>query len=84
VPDPGAIIEVEESARPERWTPPAERKRRDAERAKRNRELRRRSEEHDRKLAQDQAERRIRAKQQRGEELSSLDKLLLKWLDQES
>jgi hypothetical protein len=27
VPDPGAVIEVEEATRPERWTPPQERER---------------------------------------------------------
>jgi hypothetical protein len=77
VPDPGAVVEVEEPIRPERWTPPQERQRKKEERARRDRERRERSEKHDLDLFIAGQLRRIRAKEDRGEPLSAWDKLVL-------
>jgi hypothetical protein len=78
VPDPGSVVQVEESTRPERWTPPQERERKKTERAKRDRELRERSERRDWELLRAGTERRTRAMEEREEPLSGLEELFLK------
>lgn len=78
VADPGAVIELPELRQPERWTSPAERKRRADERLQRNRELKKRSEKHDQELAIRPVLDSIRRKEDSAIPLDPIEKLILK------